>query len=80
MKLTQFVSLINSFNLIDHEKSRTIKKGKVAILSWKLAFLVYAIVFNCGQIFLKLAQFLYFINSLNPIFLKKKIRQSVMEK
>ena len=40
MKLTQFVHLINGFNPIDFQKSRTISMGKVAILSWKFAIFV----------------------------------------
>ena len=67
MKLAQFVYINDSLNPIDFEKNLTISKGKIAILHWKFAFLVYTIVCICGQIFMKFAQFVFIINSLYPI-------------
>ena len=81
MKLTQYVNLISSSKPIDFEKNRTISKGKVAILIWKIfiSCLRYTICIY-GQIFLKLVKFVYIFNNLNHIDFKKKMEQSVMEK
>ena len=43
VKLSQFVHVINSLNHIDFQNNLTISLGKVVILSWKFAILVYAI-------------------------------------
>ena len=69
----QFVHLINSSNPIDFEKNRTIRKGKVAILIWKICISPYSIqsAFMVG-FFVKLAQFVFIINSLNRIDFEKK--------
>ena len=71
VKLAQFVYLINSFNAIVFEKNLTNSMGKVAISSLKFTFLAYAIVFILGQISMKLAEFVYLINNLNPIDFEK---------
>ena len=82
VKLTHFVHLNNSFRSIDFEENWTISEEKVAFLSWKWAFLVNAIqsALFCGKIFVKLAQFVFIINSLKPIDFEKKIWLSVREK
>ena len=73
VKLTQFVYLINSLNPIDFHKNLTIRIGKVAILSKKFAFLVYMMKSTFfGRIFVKLTQFVYLINSSNPIDFEKQ--------
>ena len=43
MKLTHFIYIINSLKPNDFKQNLPISKGKVAILSWKFAFSVYAI-------------------------------------
>ena len=43
-------------------------------------FLFSTYSLHCRQVFVKLAQFVYIINSLNPIDFEKNIRQSVKEK
>ena len=48
------------------KKNRRIPKGKVAILSCKFSCLRDTVCI-CGKIFVKLAQFTYIINVLNPI-------------
>ena len=80
MKLTQFVHLINSFNPIDFEKYWTISTGKVAILSWKICIsCLRDTVCICGQIFVKLAQFVYIINSLNPIDFEQNLTRNKLQ-
>ena len=73
MKLAQVVYIINSLNPIDFEKKKKkISKGKVAILSSKFAFLVYAIQSAFVVRFSWNLHSLSIINSLNPIDFEKK--------
>ena len=72
MKLRRFIHLINSSKPIDFEKNQTISMGKVAILSRKICIsCLHDTVCICGQIFVKVAQFVYIINSLNPVDFEK---------
>ena len=63
--------VINSLNPIDFQKNRTISIGKVAILSWKFAFLVYATKSTVLVGSLWNLQFVYLINSFKPIDFKR---------
>ena len=71
LKLTQFVHLIIGFSPIDIDKNWRISMGKVAILSWKFAFLVYRIKSAFVVRFSWNLQFVFLINSLKPIDFEK---------
>ena len=68
VKLTQLVYLINSFNPIEFEKKSENQYGKSS--HFKLKFCISCLrdkVYIFYWIFVKLTQFVYLINSLNPI-------------
>ena len=83
MKLAQFVYIINSLNPVDFEKKK--KKIEQSVRESSHFKLKICIPYLCntvciyGQIFMKLAQFIYIINSFKPIDLNK-IWQSVRGK
>ena len=78
MRAILFIYLINSFNPIDFgKKEKTKKKTGQSVREsshFKLKICISCLcdtVCICGQIFVKLEQFVYIINSLNPIDFEK---------
>ena len=75
VKLAQIVYLINSFNPLDFEKNPTNNMGKS---HFRLKISISCLSDNvciCCYIFLTLTQFVYLINSFNPIDLEKNPTQ-----
>ena len=73
MKLAEFVYLINSFNPIDFEKKSNEQYRKSS--HFKLKTFISCLrnkVFIFVQISVKLTQFVYLIDSFNPIDFEKK--------